>query len=217
MCSNSDPDQATGNVLARMYQEHHLEHSRFGFVFAGQERGQRFRTWVGTNQRVLDVGCRDGALTRYYAADNEVVGLDIDRRALDVCARDLGIETRWADFNQGLPFDDAYFDVVVAGEVLEHSISPALLVAEIARVLRPGGTFIGSVPNAFRLKNRFRFLIGREIESDETHLHMFSVQALRALLEKHFCQIHIVPIASRFLWLSPWLFANDLLWQCRKK
>lgn len=211
--------QANGleNMLARMYQDHHLKRGRFGFVFAGEERGQRFRAWVGTGQRVLDIGCRDGALTRYYAAHNEVVGLDIDRRALDVCTQELGIETRWADFNQGLPFDDADFDVVVAGEVLEHSISPTLLVAEIARVLRPEGTLIGSVPNVFRLKNRLRFLFGREIERDETHLHMFSVRALRALLEKHFCQIYIVPIASRFLWLSPRLFANDLLWQCRKK
>jgi SAM-dependent methyltransferase len=216
MCSNNT-SQMTEDVLARMYQDHHLERDRFGFVFAGEERGRRFRAWVGTGRRVLDIGCRDGALTRYYAAGNEVVGLDIDRRALGVCAQELSIEARWADFNQGLPFDDAYFDVVVAGEVLEHSISPALLVAEIARVLRPEGTFIGSVPNAFRLKNRLRFLIGREIEHDETHLHMFSVRALCALLEKHFCQVHIVPIASRFLWLSPWLFANDLLWQCWKK
>jgi 2-polyprenyl-3-methyl-5-hydroxy-6-metoxy-1,4-benzoquinol methylase len=172
---------------------------------------------VGTGQRVLDIGCRDGALTRYYAANNEVVGLDVDQRALDVCAQEIGIETRWADFNQGLPFDDACFDVVVAGEVLEHSISPVLLVAEIARVLRPRGMFVGSVPNAFRLKNRLRFLFGREIERDETHLHMFSVRALHTLLEEHFCQVHIVLIASRFLWLSPGLFANDLLWRCQKK
>lgn len=214
---NSDLDLAKENILTRMYQEHHLERGRFGFVFAGKERGECFRVWVGTGKRILDVGCRDGTLTRYYVADNEVVGLDIDKQALRMCAQHLGIETRWADFNQGLPFNDADFDVVVAGEVLEHSISPALLVAEIARVLRAGGMFIGSVPNTFRLKNRLRFLIGQEIERDETHLHMFSVRTLRALLEKHFCQIHIVPVASRFLWLSPRLFANDLLWQCRKK
>lgn len=217
MYANGEPDQAIKHVFGEMYQTHHGKRNRFGFIFGGRERGERFRAWVGTGRRVLDIGCRDGALTRYYAAGNEVVGLDIDRRALGVCAQELGIEARWADFNQGLPFDDAYFDVVVAGEVLEHSISPALLVAEIARVLRPEGTFIGSVPNAFRLKNRLRFLIGREIEHDETHLHMFSVRALRTLLEKHFCQVRIVPIASRFLWLSPWLFANDLLWQCWKK
>jgi SAM-dependent methyltransferase len=217
MCANGEPPQAIKHIFGEMYQTHHRKRNRFGFIFGGRERGERFRAWVGTGRRVLDIGCRDGALTRYYAAGNEVVGLDIDRRALGVCAQELSIEARWADFNQGLPFDDAYFDVVVAGEVLEHSISPALLVAEIARVLRPEGTFIGSVPNAFRLKNRLRFLIGREIEHDETHLHMFSVRALRTLLEKYFCQVRIVPIASRFLWLSPWLFANDLLWQCQKQ
>jgi len=217
VCTNGEPDQTIKHILAEMYQTHHRKHKRFGFVFGGWERGEHFRTWVGTGQRVLDIGCRDGTLTRYYAGGNEVVGLDIDQRALDVCAQELGIETRWADFNQGLPFDDTDFDVVVAGEVLEHSISPARLVAEIHRVLRPNGTFVGSVPNAFRLKNRLRFLIGREIEHDETHLHMFSVRTLKALLKRHFCQIEIVPVASRFLWLSPQLFANDLLWRCRKK
>jgi 2-polyprenyl-3-methyl-5-hydroxy-6-metoxy-1,4-benzoquinol methylase len=83
----------------------------------------------------------------------------------------------------GLPFDDASFDVVVAGEILEHLADPASTVGHAFRVLRPGGHFVGSVPNAFRLKSRIRFAAGRHPETDATHLQLFTPSALRALLE----------------------------------
>ena len=56
-----------------------------------------FREWiVGTGKDVLDLGCRDGALTRAYIDGNEVVGVDVDREALAEAAK-LGIETVWAE------------------------------------------------------------------------------------------------------------------------
>ena len=49
-------------------------------------------------------------------------------------------------------------------------------------MLRPGGTFAGSVPNAYRFQSRLLFLAGRPPENDPTHLHMYSPAALEALL-----------------------------------
>jgi SAM-dependent methyltransferase len=120
------------------------------------------------------------------------------------------------DINRELPLEPSSFDVVVAGELLEHLFYPELVLAGIHRILRSDGLFVGSVPNAFRLKNRLLFLLGRDFEADPTHLHHFSIGGLRTLLERHFVEIEIVPIASRFLWLSPRFFGNDLLWRCRK-
>jgi SAM-dependent methyltransferase len=201
--------------LSERYAEHNRTERGAGFVFAGPERIELFRRYVGgPGRKVLDLGCRDGALTRAYAEGNELVGVDADREALEEAKR-LGIETHWADLDGPLPFPDESFDVVVAGELLEHLRDPARLVGEARRVLRPGGTFVASVPNAFRVKNRLRFLLGRKPEDDPTHLQMFSPANVRALLagfeepELHFIAGRLVPLHAR-------LFANDIVFSGRK-
>jgi SAM-dependent methyltransferase len=153
-------------------------------------------------------------LTRAYASGNEVVGVDVDREALDEAAK-LGIETVWADVEEPLPFADAAFDVVVAAELLEHVRRPDGLVAEIARVLRPGGTIAGSVPNAYRLKNRLRALGGRPIEQDPTHEHLFRARDLLRLLDG-FESPRLTFVVGRFVRLNPQQFANVIVFSGRK-
>ena len=201
--------------LSERYAQHNRTERGRGFIFAGPERETLVRRYVGgPGRRVLDLGCRDGALTQAYVGGNEVVGVDADREALAEAER-LGIETHWADLDQPLDFPDAGFDVVVAGELLEHLRDPKRLVAEIRRVLRPGGTFVASVPNAYRLKGRLRFLAGRAPESDPTHLQMFSPAAVRALLAAfEDSQVHFV--AGRLVPLHARLFANDIVFVGRK-
>jgi len=201
--------------LSKRYAEHNRLERGAGFVFAGPERAELFRRYVGgPGRRVLDLGCRDGALSSVYAEGNSLVGLDADREALAE-AEKLGIETRWADLDEPLPFEDASFDVAVAGELLEHLRDPQRVVGEVRRVLRPGGTFVASVPNAYRLKNRIRFLLGRKPEDDPTHLQMFSAGEVRSLLagfdepQIHFIAGRLVPVHAR-------LFANDIVFSGRK-
>jgi SAM-dependent methyltransferase len=201
--------------LSERYARHNREERGAGFVFAGEERIELFRRYVGgPGRRVLDLGCRDGALTQAYADGNEVVGVDADREALAEAAK-LGIETRWADLDEPLPFEEESFDVVVAGELMEHLRDPARFTSEARRVLRPSGTFVASVPNAFRLKNRLRFLAGRKPESDPTHLHMFSPDEVRALLSG-FEDVQLDFIAGRLVPLHSRLFANDIVFSGRK-
>jgi SAM-dependent methyltransferase len=197
------------------YGEHHRAERSREFVFAEPERRALFSRYVGgPGRRVLDVGCRYGALTRSYVEGNEVVGVDVDREALAEAAK-LGIETHWADADAPLPFPDESFDVVVAGELLEHIRDPGGLVDEAARVLRPGGRLVASVPNGFRLKHRLRFLAGREPEEDPTHLHLFSERAVRRLLTGwDEPRLHFV--SSRFLRLGPRLFGNTIVFTALK-
>ena len=164
--------------LSDRYGEHHRERRSREFVYAGEERVRLFREYVGgPKRRVLDLGCRYGALTRAYAEGNEVTGVDV--------------------------------------ELLEHVRDPDGLVAEARRVLRPGGQFVASVPNAFRLKNRLRFLLGRKPEDDPTHLHMFSPADVESLL-RDFDEPRVHYIAGRFVPLHGALFANDIVFAGRK-
>jgi 2-polyprenyl-3-methyl-5-hydroxy-6-metoxy-1,4-benzoquinol methylase len=138
--------------------------------FGGKHRGNLFKNWIGRGKKVLDLGCRDGALSRFYREGNEIIGVDIDREALRICQERSGIETFCLNLNDLLPFEASSFDVVVAGEVIEHLYYPEFFLEEVARVLKPEGRFIGSTCNAFRLRNRRKFLLGKEYE-DNTHLH----------------------------------------------
>jgi SAM-dependent methyltransferase len=196
--------------LNERYREHHRTRRGREFVFGGEERARLFHELVGgPGKDVLDLGCRYGALTRAYVEGNRVTGVDVDREALAEAAK-LGVETRWADLDEPFPFGAQVFDVVVAGELLEHVRDPGHIVAESRRVLRPGGLLVGSVPNAYRLKNRLRFAAGRPPESDPTHLHMFRPDDVRALL-RELEDVELRLISSRFLRVHPRLFANDIV------
>jgi 2-polyprenyl-3-methyl-5-hydroxy-6-metoxy-1,4-benzoquinol methylase len=202
--------------LEEQYREHHRARRPPDFVYGGDERSELFARLVGgPGRRVLDLGCRYGALTRAYAEGNEVVGMDVDREALAEAAK-LGIETRWADVEQPLDAPDNSFDVVVAGELLEHLRDPGAVVAEAERVLRPGGLLVGSVPNAYRLKNRLAFLRGRPPEQDPTHLHLFSPTDVRRLLGD-WQDVQLSFIAGRFVPLHARLFANDIVFTARSR
>lgn len=201
--------------LRERYEEHHRAHRDQGdFVFV-PERIPLFQTAIGSGKRVLDLGCRSGALTRHFLAGNAVVGLDVDAAALEKAAA-LGIEPVQANVEEPLPFDDASFDAVVAGELFEHLRFPDELVAEIHRVLRSGGVLVGSVPNAYRVQSRLLFLRGKPPEDDPTHLRMFSPGAMRELL-RDFGDVRIDFVGGRYARLSPRLFARDLVFRAGKR
>jgi hypothetical protein len=89
------------------------------------------------------------------------------------------------------------------------------LIDESRRVLRPGGTLVGSTPNGFRLKNRLRFAAGRHPEQDPTHLHLFRPEDVHELL-RSFEQPELHFVAGRFVPLNARLFANVIVFSGRK-
>lgn len=200
--------------IRRRYEAHHRERRAEGeFVFVPERLPLLVAAVGGPGRRVLDLGCRSGAVTQHYLPGNDVVGLDADSAALRRAA-ERGVVPVHANVEEPLPFDDASFDVVVAGEMLEHVRAPEEVVAEVRRVLRPGGTFAGSVPNAFRLQSRLLFLAGRPPEDDPTHLHMYSPAALEALLAG-FTPPELSFVGGRFRRLQPRLLARDLVFVAR--
>jgi SAM-dependent methyltransferase len=194
--------------LATRYERHNRDARGPGFAVEGDARGAFFRSCIGVGKAILDLGCRDGTLAEFFLDGNLVTGLDIDREAL-ARAEERGLTTVWGRADELLPFDDASFDAVVAGEIMEHLPDPSATLAEIYRVLKPGGRLVGTVPNAFRLKNRLRFLAGRPPERDPTHLQLFSPHRMSKELAR-FEDVELEFFASRFLRLWPRGFANTL-------
>ena len=88
---------------------------------------------------LLDVACGGGLLAPFVTGYVHV-GVDLSWPSL-VQARDHGIAVGQAEVLR-LPFADSIFDVVVAGEILEHVEDLPGLVGEVCRVLRPGGTLV---------------------------------------------------------------------------
>ncbi|MFT4580222.1 MAG: 2-polyprenyl-3-methyl-5-hydroxy-6-metoxy-1,4-benzoquinol methylase [Nitrospinales bacterium] len=204
-------------ILADFYSKHHISGNRRNQSVSEEKRSQLFKKWMGKNKKVLDMGCRDGILTRHFIEQNEVTGLDIDKQALEACREKLNIETKWADFSLQIPIPTSSFDVVVAGEVIEHLPYPEITIAEISRILKPEGLFIGSVPNSYHIKNRLRVLKGRLIDYDQTHLRAYNVMLLRQYLEKEFIIEELTSCRGKSAFLSVAWFGRDLVWKCRKK
>jgi SAM-dependent methyltransferase len=91
--------------------------------------------------RILDVGCGDGQVSRRAAAQGaEVIGIDPTWNCVSVAHARGGVGFAQAGA-AALPFADASFDAVVACLVFEHIRDVDEAIAEVARVLQPGGRF----------------------------------------------------------------------------
>jgi SAM-dependent methyltransferase len=109
---------------------------------------------------VLDLGCGEGrhAIAAWLAAEVNCVGVDLCLADLEAAARKSrpfaaqmpASAARSLSLSVGdalqLPFADHSFDVVICSEVLEHVLAYREVLAEIRRVLRPGGALVASVP-----------------------------------------------------------------------
>ena len=163
---------------------------------------------------LLDVGCDDGELTMQLAravGTTSVHGVEVVEGRASL-ARSRGVAVSATDLNQGLPYHDGAFDVVCGNQVIEHLADTDRFVAEIFRVLRPGGYAILSTENLaswhnvvalvfgwqpFSLTNvtSTRMGLGNPLavhrhsnwEHGETwqHRRVFAFQGLRELLKAH--------------------------------
>jgi ubiquinone/menaquinone biosynthesis C-methylase UbiE len=143
---------------------------------------------VRPGERVLDLGCGDGA----FAAALVAAGAEVD--AADVAAeavrrageRAPGARVRQVGEGEPLPYPEDAFDVAWLGETLEHVVDVAGLLAEVRRVLRWGGTLLVTTPDQPRLAVALEALRGRPLEvrldPRADHLRFFTARTLAAVL-----------------------------------
>jgi SAM-dependent methyltransferase len=124
---------------------------------------------------ILDYGCGTGGNISGYAQLGAVVGIEPDATAVRL-ARARGGAEYCRTTGTELPFRQGAFDVVMASDVLEHIEDDLAAVSEIARVLRPGGAAIISVP-------AHQWLFSAH-DAALHHFRRYSKAALRDVLER---------------------------------
>jgi 2-polyprenyl-6-hydroxyphenyl methylase / 3-demethylubiquinone-9 3-methyltransferase len=144
---------------------------------------------VSAGDRVLDVGAGDGTFAEVLVgAGARVAGVDVAEEALRRARlRALGADLRRVAEGAPLPFAEDAFDLVWAGEVLEHVADVVGLLAEVRRVLRWGGTLLATTPHHGRATLAALALRpGRALEEHfdprADHLRFFTARSLRELV-----------------------------------
>lgn len=187
-----------------------------------------FQTLRG--ERLLDVGCGDGAVTlalKEAMNAKEAFAVEIAPEGV-AAARRRGIEAVQLDVDEDdLPFEDDTFDAVYCGEIIEHVFDTDHLLLEANRVLKPGGVCVLTTPNLAGWANRFALLLGYQPyptavstrhegagkllfkgeEGQWGHIRVFALRALKELVGR--CSFRIesvrgcpVTIKARH-WLVP--------------
>lgn len=103
-----------------------------------------------SGKKILEIGVGgEGGLIHQLFKDNQVHGLDVSDSAISNCRR-FGLAVTKANLDtDAIPFEDDYFDIVIAFEVFEHFCNPQHALEEIRRALKTGGIFISSIPSTF--------------------------------------------------------------------
>jgi SAM-dependent methyltransferase len=136
-------------------------------------------------RRVVEAGCGWGEFAARVADELgvEVVAIDQSPRMVEL-ARGRGVDARVADV-QKLPFEDGEFDCAVANWMLYHAPDLDRALAELARVLRPGGRLVAATNGLDHLGELWS-LVGRDRAAERPH---FFAEDGGAALSRHFARV----------------------------
>lgn len=120
---------------------------------------------LGRNKKIIDLGCGEGALVQeYYHKGFNIKGMDLNYQSKYVSHGNI--------LNTKLPKNS--FDMILCLDVLEHLNfkDQELAIEEMARILKPKGKIILSLPNLAHLASRFTFLfLGKLLRTSDIHRH----------------------------------------------
>ena len=160
--SNASPrEQEFYEEYARRFEDRPLERLRIALALVPR-----------TAAKLLDVGCAHGftlSRVREILPDAELHGIDVHASVEDELGR-LGFIGESCDASREIRYPRDTFDAVICTEVLEHVVDTDNLLAEIYRVLKPGGSLILSTPNLAYAVNRLLLLCGVQPLYTETSL-----------------------------------------------
>ena len=113
--------------------------------------------------RILDLGCGSGfSFSEKTKLQHDVIGVEI---ISDLCKKAIknNVKVIRADLNEGIPFKDKKFDIVISLHIIEHLLYPINFLKEVYRILKKDGIFICALPNHFDFRQRLSILFGKGI------------------------------------------------------
>lgn len=170
----------------------------------------------GKTGKLLDIGCGGGEFASFLGNRYDYYGIDIRPQKIKA-AKHRGLKVICRDLGKGITFKNEYFDIVVAGEVIEHLPNVFHVLKEVHRVLKSDGVFIGSTPNGTNISHLlgqiFRPLFPKKgkLGGHLGHFHVFYRASLEALFEAsgfkivEFTGTTFLPISKYTLSLNKWL------------
>lgn len=153
-------------------------------VLAGYDRKlQTFEVMLGRQGKILDFACAAGYfLERATARGWCAHGVDIGEWAGEA-AKERGVRNVHVGYLSEICFPKNHFDVIYAAQVLEHLQDLLGTLAELRRILKPGGILYVDVPNY----NTIPIMLGKDdfyLNDPPQHINFFTPQTLKALLQK---------------------------------
>lgn len=157
----------------------------------------------GQEHRILDIGCGRGATARELKRTLKaeiVYGIELVESMAKVASEHMDKVLRGSIEEMDLPFEEQFFDYVIAADVLEHLIDPWQTLRRVTRYLKQDGQIIASVPNVQNwkiirdlvLKGDWKYT--KHGLLDRTHLRFFTEKTFLSLLRNAgFDQIEIIP------------------------
>lgn len=153
------------------------------------------------NLKVLDLGCWDGSYAiRYRKKTNMVYGIE-DSSTSANRAKKRGIIVERGDFMKNNFFSKIKFDIVVAGEIIEHVFDTDLFIQKIHKILKPKGSLILTTPNVASLPRRILLLFGKNPLLDNRiygntagHIRYFTFEGIDKILQDN--GFHIIEFCS---------------------
>lgn len=176
-------------------------------------------------KKTLEIGCGRGGFAEWLAAAGAVLtAADFSPVAVDAArARARHPSTQWrVEDIQRLSFADGEFDVVVSCETVEHVPEPRRALAELSRVLRPGGLLVLTCPNylgPLGLYRAYLRLRGRRFQEAGQPINQFTLlprtafwlRAAGLSLDRVLARGHYLPFPGRPPLRARWLDASGPL------
>lgn len=188
-----------------------MSDSRLSVRALRMTRALEFITNLGTSEKaVLDIGCQSGGFCNDLAKlGHKPVGIEIMPDLIANARRDFpDLKFLVHDCSNGIPFPDSSFDVVWAGEVIEHIGHTDVFVNEINRVLKVGGYFILTTPMHNMIKNLYiaLFKFDKHFDPEFPHYRFYTKSSLSNVLLKRGFEIDTIGHTGRISIVANTLF-----------